>query len=139
MPGDDDNKIIKISLQDLKALERLAVVESGHDILVKDYQATRNHTDENIGKMFELLRAFPKQVADCSDDLETKIHADLEKHYATDADVKALRVELKNEIGKIGNRFKWTTGLIVMFAGAVQFFMTMYFLTLQIQKLTVLG
>ena len=135
----ETQETVTISLQDLKALERLAVVESGHDILVKDYQATRDNTDENIGKIYELLRAFPKQVVDCSDALEVKIHADLEKHYATDTDVKALRVEMTNKIDKIGNRFKWTTGLIVMFAGTIQFFMTMYFLSLQIAKLTVLG
>ena len=137
MPG--DNEQVTISLADIKALEKIAVQEAKLDILVGDFQATRTHTDENIVKIYELLRAFPKQVADCSDALEIKIHADLEKHYATDADVKALRVELRNEIGKISNRFKWTTGLIVMFAGAVQFFMTMYFLSLQIAKLTVLG
>jgi len=137
MPG--ENKTITLTLSDLKALERLAVVESGHDILVKDFQATRKHTDENIAKIFELLRAFPKQVADCSDMLEGKIHADLEKHYATDADVKALRADMTNKIDNIGRRFKWTTGVIVTGAGAIQFFTTMYFLTLQIQKLTVLG
>ena len=135
----ENQETVTISLADIKALERLAVVEAGHDILVNDYQTSRKQTDENIAKIYELLRAFPKQVSDCSDALEVKIHADLEKHYATDTDVKALRVDMTNKIDKIGNRFKWTTGLIVAGAGLIQFFTTMYFLTLQIQKLTVLG
>ncbi len=134
-----ENETVTISLEDIEVIKSVAVQGAKLEILVADFQATRKHTDENIARIYELLRAFPKQVADCSDALETKIHADLEKHYATDADVKALRVELKNEIGKISNRFKWTTGLIVAAAGAVQFVTTMYFLSLQIQKLAVLG
>ncbi|MCH9735388.1 MAG: hypothetical protein K0U78_12695 [Actinomycetia bacterium] len=136
MAGDEK---VTVSLSDIKALEKIAVQEAKLEILVGDFQTTRKNTDENVVKIFELLREFPKKVSDCSDALEVKIHADLEKHYATDADVKALRVELKNEISKISNRFKWTTGLIVAVAGAIQFITTMYFLTMQIQKLTVLG
>jgi len=92
-----DNETVTITLADLKALEKLAVQEAKLEILVGDFQASRKHTDETIGQIFELLREFPSKVNQCRDELET----DIEKIYMTKQDGKLLEQHLASNIRSI--------------------------------------
>lgn len=130
-----DSETITISREDLKAIERLAVQEAKLDILVGDFQNSRRATDENVVKIYELIRGFPDNMKACRDDLEKDIYNELEKHYVTIPRIDALEADMINRFDKSESRSKWTIGLIVAAAGAVQFLTTMYFMSLQISKL----
>jgi len=73
MPGDEDNKTVNISLQDIKALERLAVVEASHKILVGDFQNSRDHVNESLNKIFDIVNSIPGKITECKDTLEHDI------------------------------------------------------------------
>lgn len=70
--SDDDGKIT-ITLEDLKALERLAVVEAKLDILVEDFQKNRDDSKEILNQLFALIRAIPGKITECKDTLEKDI------------------------------------------------------------------
>jgi len=80
----DDQEKITISLTDLKALERLAVQEAGHKILVGDFQKSRDHIDETLTKIFEKVNSIPGKITECKDVLEKDID---DKYMSKDAGV----------------------------------------------------
>lgn len=130
---------ITISHEDLKAIERLAVQEAKLEILVTDFQASRKNTEENIVKIFELIRSFPDRMNACRDDLEKDIYSELEKHYVTIPRIDTLEQDINNRFDRSDSRSKWTIGVIVSIAGVVQFITTMWFMGAQISKLTGVG
>jgi len=67
-------KTITITPEDLKALERLAVLEAGHKILVGDFQKGRDHVDKTLDKIFEKVNSIPGKVTECKDTLEKDIN-----------------------------------------------------------------
>lgn len=69
----DNKKTITLSLEDLKALERLAVVEAGHKILVGDFQKSRDHVEETLNKIFAKVNSIPGKVTECKNTLEEDI------------------------------------------------------------------
>ena len=71
MSGDKDT--ITITLEDLKALERIAVTEAKLDILVNDFQKNRDDSKETLDQLFALIRAIPAKITDCKDTLEKDI------------------------------------------------------------------
>ena len=76
-PPEDKNKMVTISVSDIEALQRLAVVESSHKILVEDFQKSRDHIDETLIKIFDKVNSIPNTVtstvSDCKDTLEKDI------------------------------------------------------------------
>lgn len=62
-----------MSLADLDVRERLAVVEAGHEILVEDFQKSRDHLEEMVVKIFDKVDEIPDDVTDCKDTLEKDI------------------------------------------------------------------
>ncbi|MCH9712738.1 MAG: hypothetical protein K0U20_08960 [Proteobacteria bacterium] len=98
------SQTVTITLEDLKALERLAVGEAKIEILVGDFQAHKTSEekrlaaiDTNIGKIYEIIRGFPTKVNDCRDDLEQTIARD----YMTKKDGKMLEQHLANNIKSV--------------------------------------
>ena len=71
MSGDGDK--ITITLEDLKALERIAVTEAKLDILVNDFQKNRDDSKETLDQLFALIRAIPGKITECKDTLEKDI------------------------------------------------------------------
>lgn len=141
--GSQEDAVL-VTLDDLDALQRLAVQEAKLEILVDDFKehkknAEKHYTaiDKNIAEMFTLIRTtIPDKMEGCRDQIETDIHLELEKHYATDKTLRVIESELNNKIDKNNNRYKWTVGAIVAVGGAIQFFTTMWFMSLQISKLS---
>lgn len=54
-------------------LERLAVVEASHKILVDDFQKSRDHIDDSLNKIFDKVNSIPGKITDCKDTLESDI------------------------------------------------------------------
>ena len=73
MSGENKNEMITMSLADLDVRERLAVVEAGHEILVEDFQKSRDHLEEMVVKIFDKVDEIPDDVTDCKDTLEKDI------------------------------------------------------------------
>jgi hypothetical protein len=78
----ENQETVNISLTDLEALQRLAVVESGHKILVGDFQKSRDHLNEILAKIFEKVDSIPGKVTDCKETLEKDIN---EKYMSKEA------------------------------------------------------
>lgn len=74
MSPPNDTDTVTITLADLEALQRLAVVESGHKILVGDFQKSRDHIDETLVKIFDKVNSIPGKVTDCKNTLEKDIN-----------------------------------------------------------------
>jgi len=68
-----EGETITITLEDLKALERLAVNEAKLDILVNDFQKNRDDSKETLNQLFALIRAIPGKITECKDTLEKDI------------------------------------------------------------------
>ena len=70
----ENQEMVTISLSDINALERLAVVEAGHKILVEDFQKSRDHVDKSLIKIFDKVNSIPGKVTDCKNTLEKDIN-----------------------------------------------------------------
>ena len=137
-----DNKI-EVTQKELDALVDAGVEKEKLKILISDFQDHKRDEekqlmaiDNNIAEIFGLMREFPDKVNKCKDQLEEDIHEELEKHYATENDLKALRKDMNSEFKELRGRFKWTMVLIVSVAGIAQYVATMWWLGLQITKVT---
>ena len=135
---------IEVTADELNAMIEQRVEKEKLKILIDDFKTHKDDEekrlmaiDRNITEIFELMRAFPDRVTRCRDDLEADIHAELERHYAAETTVQALRVELKNDIKLITSRFKWTVAVIVSAAGVLQFITTMFWFGYKISQLGV--
>ncbi len=102
MPSNDEQVLIKLS--DLKVLERLAVEEAKLSILAEDFQRHRDVVQSsmkeltvNIGKLYDLSRAFPDTVSNCRDKMEN----DFGKIYMTKQDGALLEQHLANNIRSV--------------------------------------
>lgn len=103
----DNQEYITISLSDLKAIERLAVVEAGHEILVNDFQKSRDHVDETLIKIFDKVDSIPGKITACKDTLED----DIKSTYMT----KTAGVLLEQNIKSIK---WWIVSTVGGFTGA---------------------
>lgn len=132
-----------VNFSDLGLIKQVAVNEKALDILIEDFKANKlymqdklRHIDKNTADIFALIRTFPKEIEIRKEQLDAEIRNELEKHYATIPRIDALETDMINRFEKSEQRSKWTVGIIVSAAGAIQFLTTMYFMSLQISKLT---
>jgi len=142
MSGSNEKPVL-LNLADLGLIEKVAVNEKSQEILIGDFKEHKvyiegklGNIDKNTAEIFALIRTFPEKITACRDDLEKDIHLELEKHYATETTLRLIESELNNKIDQSNARFKWTVGIIVSLAGVVQFFTTIWFMSLQLSKLT---
>lgn len=126
---------IEMTQEEFKSAKQIAVIEAQLGILIKDFQTHKADLQIIVSKIFDKMNELPTTITQCRDDLEQDIHNELERHYATDSDLKALRTDMDNGFKELRGRFKWTVMLIVGGAGVIQFIATMVFLSLQIGKL----
>lgn len=90
-------EVIQVSLEDIEVIKTVAVQGAKLEILVEDFQTSKKETNDNLGKLFELLRSNAKHVTDCKDELEK----DIEKVYMTKKDGEILEQHLANNIRSI--------------------------------------
>ena len=133
---------LQLTKEELENLIKAGVQEAKLEILIQDFQAHKQDEekrliviDKNIADIYDLIRSFPDKVHSCKEQLEADIHDELERHYATDADLRALRKDMDSKIDQITGRFKWTVGIIVSAAGVLQFLTTIFYLGYQIKQL----
>ena len=88
---------ITITLEDLKALERLAVVEAGHKILVGDFQKSRDHVDNTLIKIFDIVNSIPGKITDCKDTLEK----DIDDTYMSKNAAKLMETRFNSSVRSI--------------------------------------
>ncbi len=125
-----------VTEQEIESLIKIGVQEAKLNILVNDFQENKKQVNDNLTRIYELLRNFPSKINECRDELEKDIHDELEKHYVTEAELREIRTQLTTKIDNIKRSFKWTMIVIVAIAGTVQFITTIWFMGLQIAKLS---
>jgi len=139
-----------ITADELRNLVQAGVEREKLSILIQDFKDNKTEQsdklmsiDKNISDIYRLIRQMPATINTCRDEIEKDFHKELDKHYVTESQLKLLAIEFNGKIdtvtNTVTNRFKWTTGLIVTFVGTIQFLTTMWYLGLQINKLTTGG
>jgi len=62
---------MEISQEVLDSLVDIGVQKAKLGILVDDYRESKKQTDDNLKRIYDLLRKFPEQIKECRDELET--------------------------------------------------------------------
>jgi len=134
---------IEVTKEELDALVLASVEREKLTILINDFKdhkadVERRYAaiDKNTEAMFKMVRSIPSSITQCRDDLEDDIHSELEKHYATESSMRIMETTLNNKIEMITSRLKWTIVVIIAIGGSLQFVGTMWYMGLQISKLT---
>ncbi len=133
------SETLKVTKEELETLINQGIQDAKLGILIDDFQAHKSEEETRWAEMFALVRAFPEKMAGCKESLESDIYKELEDHYVTKADVKLLKQELQSQNREMSNKFKWTVGVLVFIAGAIQFTTTIVYMTYQISKLSTGG
>jgi len=137
---------IEVTKDELESLISAGVEKEKLSILIDDFKGHKIEEEKryaaiakNTEAIFSMVRNFPDKISQCQDEIENDIHSELEKYYATKADVSRMVLDMESRIDKLAFKFKWTTGAIVTVAGTIQFAMTVWYLGLQITKITTGG
>ncbi len=83
--------------REMKALVEIGVQKAKLDILVNDFQESKGKTDENLTRIYNLLRTFPNKVTDCRREIES----DMSALYMTKKDGELLEQHLSNNIKSV--------------------------------------
>lgn len=128
--ADEDH--ISLSKEEFEHIVNTRIQDEKLKILIDDFKEYKDYEkermvkiDHNISEIYDLIRSFPEKVNSCREELESDIHNELERHYATEKDMNQLRTDLTLEIKEIKTKMTVSTTVIVMVAGALQFLASM--------------
>ena len=92
MQNDKDQHI-----EDVHALIETGVLKTKLEILITDFQSSKVELNDNLTRIYELIRVFPNSINDCKDSIELDLHT----YYMTKKDGKLLEQHLSNSIMSI--------------------------------------
>ena len=120
---------ITVTTDDIRQLERLAVLEAQLGILISDFKTTRERNDtvikgirEDIGRIYDLTREFPSKCNKCQKELEHQF----DERYMTKTDAKLMEQNLTNLVSSVKIWIVSTvagfTSAAILIAWALNFF-----------------